>query len=99
MTFKFGLAHAPLTPFVNGRIDYAAYAKILDFHPRHGAEALALPMHAGESVSLTAGERQQLLDFAIQHVAGRIPIVAHVSEAGTEISAASRRNMAVRPST
>ena len=87
MTFKFGLAHAPLTPFENGRIDYAAYAKILDFHIRHGAEALALPMHPGESVSLTASERQQLLDFAIQHVAGRIPIVAHVSEAGTEIAA------------
>lgn len=87
MTFQFGLVHAPLTPFTNGRIDYATYGKVLDFHIAQGAEALALPMHAGESVSLTAIERQELLAFAMRHVAGRVPIVAHVSEAGTAIAA------------
>ena len=87
MTFKFGLVHAPLTPFANGRIDYPTYGKVLDFHIAQGAEALALPMHAGESVSLTAVERQELLTFAMRHVAGRVPVVAHVSEAGTAIAA------------
>lgn len=87
MTFKFGLVHAPLTPFANGRIDYATYGRLLDFHIAHGAEALALPMHAGESVSLTVVEREELLRFAIGHVAGRVPIIAHVSEAGTAIAA------------
>lgn len=85
--FGFGLVHAPLTPFVNGRIDRSTYGRLLDFHLRNGAEALALPMHAGESVSLTAVERQELLEFAIAHVAGRAPVVAHVSEAGTAIAA------------
>ena len=87
MTFKFGLVHAPLTPFSNGRIDYATYGRLLDFHIAHGAEALALPMHAGESVSLTVVERQELLGFAIRHVAERVPVIAHVSEAGTAIAA------------
>lgn len=87
MTFKFGLVHAPLTPFANGRIDYATYGRLLDFHIAHGAEALALPMHAGESVSLTVVEREELLGFAIRHVAGRVPVIAHVSEAGTAIAA------------
>jgi 4-hydroxy-tetrahydrodipicolinate synthase len=87
VTFKFGLVHAPLTPFANGRIDYATYGRLLDFHIAHGAEALALPMHAGESVSLTVVEREELLRFAIGHVAGRVPIIAHVSEAGTAIAA------------
>jgi dihydrodipicolinate synthase/N-acetylneuraminate lyase len=85
--FAFGLVHAPLTPFRDGRIDYATYGKLLDFHIRHGAEGLALPMHAGESVSLSVGERQELLSFAVRHVDGRVPILAHVSEAGTEIAA------------
>jgi 4-hydroxy-tetrahydrodipicolinate synthase len=85
--FDFGLVHAPLTPFVDGRIDYATYGKLLDFHIRHGAEGLALPMHAGESVSLSVGERQALLEFAVRHVDGRLPIIAHVSEAGTAIAA------------
>lgn len=87
MIFKFGLVHAPLTPFANGRIDFATYGRLLDFHIAHGAEALALPMHAGESVSLTVVEREELLGFAIRHVAGRVPVIAHVSEAGTAIAA------------
>jgi 4-hydroxy-tetrahydrodipicolinate synthase len=85
--FKFSLVHAPVTPFANGQIDFAGYGNVLDFHLRSGAEGLALPMHAGESVSLTVGEREPLLDFAINHVKGRIPVIANVSEAGTEIAA------------
>jgi 4-hydroxy-tetrahydrodipicolinate synthase len=91
--FKFGLIHAPLTPFApnahgqTGAVDHATYAKVLDFHIAHGAEGLAIPTHAGESVSLTADERKALLAFAIKHVAGRVPVVANVSEAGTEIAA------------
>lgn len=85
--FKFGLVHAPITPFANGRIDLAAYAKVLDFHLAGGAEGLALPMHVGELVSLTVGEREALLEFAVKHVKTRVPIVAHVSEAGTALAA------------
>jgi 4-hydroxy-tetrahydrodipicolinate synthase len=85
--FKFGLVHAPVTPFANGSIDYASYGKILDFQLNVGAEGLALPMHSGESVSLTVDERKALLEFAITHVAGRAPIIANVSEAGTAIAA------------
>ncbi len=85
--FNFGLVHAPLTPFSRGAIDYDSYGKLLDFHARHGAEALALPMHAGESVSLTAEERKALLEFALRHVGGRVPLIANVSEAGTAIAA------------
>jgi 4-hydroxy-tetrahydrodipicolinate synthase len=85
--FKFGLLHAPITPFVNGRVDFGGYGNVLDFHLAGGAEGLALPMHVGESVSLTVAERRTLLEFAIKHVKGRVPIVANVSEAGTAIAA------------
>jgi 4-hydroxy-tetrahydrodipicolinate synthase len=85
--FKFGLVHAPVTPFANGRIDFATYGKVLDFHLAGGAQGLALPMHIGESVSLTVTEREALLEFAVKHVKERIPIIANVSEAGTAIAA------------
>jgi 4-hydroxy-tetrahydrodipicolinate synthase len=85
--FKFGLVHAPLTPFADGRIDHGTYGKLIDFHLRQGADALALPMHAGESVSLTVKERMALAEFAVKHVAGRAPVVVNVSEAGTAIAA------------
>jgi 4-hydroxy-tetrahydrodipicolinate synthase len=85
--FRFGLVHAPVTPFVDGRVDLAGYGNVLDFHLAGGAQGLALPTHAGESVSLTVAEREALLEFALRHVNGRVPVIAHVSEAGTAIAA------------
>jgi 4-hydroxy-tetrahydrodipicolinate synthase len=83
-----GLVHAPVTPFTRaGRVDFDVYDKLIEFHLRHGADALALPMHAGESVSLTEAERRGVIEFAVKQVRGRVPVVAHVSDAGSGIAA------------
>src|SRR5450759_956204 len=93
--FKAGLVHTPVTPFTREeRIDYDVYAKLIEFHLRNGAQSLALPMHAGESVSLTDVERQELLEFALRQVKGRVPVIAHVSQAGTSLAAALARHAA-----
>jgi 4-hydroxy-tetrahydrodipicolinate synthase len=89
MPFTPGLVHTPLTPFTaDGSIDYPRYGKLIDFHLRHGADALAVPMHAGESVSLSDAERRRLIAFAVEHAGKRAPVIAHVSDAGTGIAAA-----------
>lgn len=88
-TFQPGLVHTPVTPFNRDRqIDYDVYGKLLEFHLQHGAQTLAVTMHAGESVSLSDAEQQAALDFAIKHVKGRVPVIAHVSDSGTGIAAA-----------
>jgi 4-hydroxy-tetrahydrodipicolinate synthase len=88
-----GLVHTPVTPFTRERrIDFDRYGAILDFHLRNGADALALPMHAGESVSLTDEEQRALLAFAIKRVNGRAPVIAHASDAGTAIAADRARH-------
>ena len=85
--FNPGLVHAPVTPFTaEGRIDFDTYAKLIDFHIRQGARALAVPMHVGESVSLPDGEKRELIAFAVKH-AGQVPVIAHVSDSGTSIAA------------
>jgi len=85
--FKCGLTHAPVTPFRHDNsIDYDTYAKLLDFHIRNGADALALPMPEGEDLSLTDPEQRKLIEFAVKHVKGRVPVIAHVSDAGTAIA-------------
>jgi 4-hydroxy-tetrahydrodipicolinate synthase len=90
---QLGLVHTPITPFVPaGGVDLETYAKVLEFHIRNGADALALPMHAGESVSLTAQEKHALIAYAVKQVAGRVPIIAHASDAGTAIAAALARD-------
>ena len=65
---------------------------MIDFHLRNGADALAVPMHAGESVSLTDDERRTLIEFAVERAGKRVPVIAHVSDAGTGIAAALARH-------
>jgi 4-hydroxy-tetrahydrodipicolinate synthase len=85
--FQCGLTHAPVTPFKrDNSVDYDTYAKLLEFHIRNGVDALALPMPEGEDLSLTDAEQRQLLEFAVKQVKGRVPLIAHVSDAGTMIA-------------
>ena len=85
--FNPGLVHTPVTPFKgNQSIDYETFAKVLEFHLCNGADALALPMPEGEDLSLTDPEQRKLLEFAIAQVRGRVPVIAHVSDAGTALA-------------
>lgn len=91
MPFEPGLVHTPLTPFAEDRgIDFDLYGRLIDFHLRQGAQALAVPMHAGESVSLTDDERRAVIKFTVDR-AGGVPVIAHVSDAGTGIAVALAR--------
>src|SRR6476620_10029373 len=90
--YRPGLVHTPVTPFTRPRgIDCDRYEKLIEFHLAAGADALAMPMHAGESVSLADGQRRALVEFAVRQVNGRKPVIAHVSETGTAIATALAR--------
>ena len=91
--FVPGLVHTPVSPFKDDRaVDFETFARLIDFHLREGAEALALPMHAAESVSLSDEEQRKLLQFALERLAGRAPVIAHVSDSGTAIAVARARH-------
>ncbi len=91
--FEAGLVHTPVTPFTREhRVDFGLYEKVIEFHLRNGADSLALPMHAGESVSLGDEERKALLEFALEQVRGRVPVIAHVSQSGTGMAVALARH-------
>lgn len=86
-TFTPGLAHAPVTPFkADQSIDYDTYAKVLEFHIANGADSLALSMPQGEDISLTDTEVRKLLEFAMKKINGRVPVIAHISDPGTDIA-------------
>lgn len=85
--FNPGLVHIPVTPFkADQSVDYDTYAKVLEFHLKNGADALALPMPQGEDLSLTDIEQRKLLEFAMKQVNGRVPVIAHISDPGTAIA-------------
>ena len=91
--FNPGLVHTPVTPFRRDQsIDYETYGNILEFHLSNGADALALPMPEGEDMSLTDMEQRELLEFALKKVEGRVPVIAHVSDAGTAIAVERARH-------
>jgi 4-hydroxy-tetrahydrodipicolinate synthase len=92
-TFKPGLVHIPVTPFNSDQsVNFDLYARVLEFHIRNGADALALPMPQAEDLSLTDAEQRKLLEFTLKHVNGRLPVIAHVSDPGTAIAVARARN-------
>jgi 4-hydroxy-tetrahydrodipicolinate synthase len=86
--FRPGLVHTPVLPFAGDhRIDFDRFGRVIAFHLADGADALALPMHAAESVSLSEDEKRAVLAFAIERAGERAPVIAHVSNAGTAIAA------------
>jgi 4-hydroxy-tetrahydrodipicolinate synthase len=88
-TLRPGLLHTPVTTFTrDNAVDWQLYGKLIDFHLQHGAEGFALPMHVGESVSLTDEEQRKLVSFVVNRVGGKVPVIAHVSDSGTAIAAA-----------
>jgi len=87
-TLRPGLLHTPVTTFTrDNAVDWQLYGKLIDFHLKHGAEGFALPLHVGESVSLTDEEQRKLISFAVDRVSGKAPVIAHVSDSGTSIAA------------
>ena len=54
-----GVMQAPVTPLKDDfSFDGGGFAKMVDFHVRHGAPAIAWPHHKAESLNLTIAERK-----------------------------------------
>lgn len=67
---------ALITPFKNDRVDEEAFIKLLDWHITQGTEAVAVCCSTGESFTLARTEQSRLISLAVEHVAGRVPIIA-----------------------
>ena len=72
----------PMTP--NGEIDYDAYKKLIDWHVQEGSDALVVVGTSGESPTVDVAEHTQLIRIAVEHAAGRIPIIAGVGANSTQ---------------
>lgn len=81
-----GIIGAPVTPFKNGSIDYETFARQVNFLIDNGVDALAHPMHIGESPNLRDEERRELAQALVQATANRVPTFVNVSYAGTDLS-------------
>jgi 4-hydroxy-tetrahydrodipicolinate synthase len=68
---------AIVTPFdADGGLDLEAFARLLELHVAAGTEAIVVAGSTGESVALEEAEFQRLLEFALERLAGRLPVIA-----------------------
>ena len=71
-----GTGVALVTPFTPTlAVDYAGWRHLLDFCIDGGVEYLVVNGTTGESPTTTAAEKAELLRMAVEHVAGRVPLV------------------------
>ena len=83
-----GIVGAPVTPFkADNSLDLETFARQVNFLIESGVRLLAHPMHIGESLNLTEGERGDLARTLVSAAAGRVPTFVHVSHAGTQLAA------------
>lgn len=68
------------TPFTSeGSLDIPALGSLLDFAVRSGVCAVCLPAYASEFYKLSDDERRELPLAALQHLKGRLPVIAQVN--------------------
>jgi len=80
-----GIIHVPVTPFTpDNKVDLATFQRVIEFLLRHNAASLCINLHLAESLNLTADERKLLAKTAVEVVAGRVPVIVHVSMPGTD---------------
>ncbi|TAL91599.1 MAG: 4-hydroxy-tetrahydrodipicolinate synthase [Rhodanobacter sp.] len=87
---------ALVTPFAaNGTLDLAAFGRLLEYQIAGGTQALVVAGSTGEAHMLEPDEFDRLLSFALEHVAGRMPVIAGTGEAGTAKTVALTRRAQV----
>ena len=64
----------PMHP--DGRVDEEAFRRIIDWHVEQGTDAIVAVGTTGESATLDEKEHCDAIALAVQHAAGRIPIIA-----------------------
>jgi 4-hydroxy-tetrahydrodipicolinate synthase len=65
-----------VTPFIDGEVDYDAYAKLVGYQIEQGTHGILVNGTTAEPSTLTLEERNRLVTLAIETAAGRVPVVA-----------------------
>jgi len=90
-----GTMTALVTPFINGGIDEDAFRAHLDRQIDGGIDAVVPTGTTGEAATLSFEEHKHLIRIAVEHVAGRVPVIAGTGSNNTaesiELTQAARK--------
>lgn len=72
-----GSIPALVTPMhEDGSLDFPRLRTLLDWHVAEGSDAIVMVGTTGESPTVDVGEHCELIRVAVEHVAGRVPVIA-----------------------
>ncbi len=60
----------------DGQLDLARFRSLIDFHVNEGTDAIVVVGTTGESPTVDFDEHKELIKVAVDHSAGRIPVIA-----------------------
>jgi 4-hydroxy-tetrahydrodipicolinate synthase len=82
---------APTTFNDNGDLDLDSQRRCLDFMIDAGANGICILANFSEQFALSDAEREQVTQVALDHVAGRVPVIVTTSHYSTRICAERSR--------
>lgn len=71
-----GSGVAIVTPFAKDTVDLDAFGRLIDFQLANGTDAVIVCGTTGEATTMTYRERMQTIEFCVDRVAGRVPVIA-----------------------
>lgn len=71
-----GIATALITPLTENGVDYERFGRLLEWQIDEGINAFVVCGTTGEASTLTDEEHKSAIKYAIDRVAGRVPVIA-----------------------
>lgn len=83
-----GVATALVTPFIQDgtKIDFDAFAKLIEEQIANGVSALVFLGTTGEPATMTQNECDEVIKFAVKHVNHRVPVIAGAGGNNTRVA-------------
>jgi 4-hydroxy-tetrahydrodipicolinate synthase len=79
-----GSITALITPFKNGKIDEAAFRKLINWQIAEGTQGLVPCGTTGESPTLSHDEHNRVIEICVEEARGRVPVIAGTGSNSTE---------------
>lgn len=79
-----GAATALITPTTESGIDYEAYGRFIEWQISEGIDALCVAVTTGESATMSDEEQKAVISYAVEKVAGRVPVIAGTGSNNTQ---------------
>lgn len=80
-----GSGVAIVTPFdKNNKIDYITFAKLIEFQIINNTDAIVVCGTTGESSTLSENEKREIINFTVEFVKKRVPVIAGTGSNNTE---------------